>query len=55
MFIKVIGAFFMVICLAVSMEIPRKFLLYSGFVGGFGWGVYLFSEEWRQPHLFQPW
>lgn len=45
MFVKVIGAFFMVICLAVSMEIPKKFLLYSGFVGGFGWGVYLFSEQ----------
>lgn len=45
MIIKIIGAFLTVICFAVSMEIPRKFLLYSGAVGGIGWGVYLFSIQ----------
>lgn len=45
MITKVIGAFLTVICFAISMEIPRKFFLYSGAIGGIGWCVYLLVNE----------
>lgn len=41
MLIQTIGAFFAVMTLAVLFSIPRKFLIYSGLVGAFGWLVYL--------------
>lgn len=45
MVIKIIGAILTVICFAVSMEIPRRFLWYSGAVGGIGWSIYLILNK----------
>jgi len=43
--VQVIGAFIAVIAVAVMFGVPKKFLVYSGLVGAFGWLVYLLLKN----------
>ncbi|WP_148409203.1 threonine/serine exporter family protein [Murimonas intestini] len=38
---QVIAAFFAIAGFSIVIEVPKKFLVYSGFVGAVGWAVYL--------------
>lgn len=41
MLIQILGAFATVVSFSVILETPKKYLLYCGFVGAVGWGIYL--------------
>lgn len=43
MIVKVIGAFLAILCFAIMLETPKKYIVYAGFVGAIGWFVYLFA------------
>lgn len=42
-----IGSFLAIVCFAVLLECPKKYLLYAGIIGAVGGGVYLLSMEWK--------
>lgn len=42
-----IGSFLAIVCFAVLLECPRKYLLYAGLIGAVGGGVYLVSMEYK--------
>lgn len=43
MIVKVIGAFLAILCFAIMLETPKKYIVYAGLVGAIGWFVYLFA------------
>lgn len=43
MIVKVIGAFLAILCFAIMLETPKKYIVYAGLVGAVGWFVYLFA------------
>lgn len=43
MTLKVIGAFLAILCFAIMLETPKKYIVYAGLVGAIGWFVYLFA------------
>lgn len=45
MVVQVLGAFVAVVAVAITMGVPKKFLIYSGVVGGVGWLVELLMES----------
>ncbi|WP_167957911.1 threonine/serine exporter family protein [Anaerosporobacter faecicola] len=44
MILQVIGAFLGVVGMSIVIGVPKKLIIYSGFVGAFGWWVYLMME-----------
>lgn len=45
-FLRSAGAFFAIISFGTIVEMPKKYLLRAGAVGGFGWLTYLLVEQW---------
>lgn len=45
MMIQIVGAFLAVISFAVILEMPKRFVLYAGFIGAGGWFLYLFVSQ----------
>lgn len=45
MIIKVIGAFLAILCFAIMLETPRKYIVYAGIVGAVGWFVFIFAGK----------
>ena len=41
MFIQLISAFLAVFCFSITLEIPKKFTIMVGVIGGIGWIIYL--------------
>ena len=42
-----VGSFIAIVCFAVLLECPKKYLPYAGIIGAVGGGVYLLSMEWN--------
>lgn len=45
MMIKVMGAFLAILCFAIMLETPKKYIVYAGIVGAVGWFVFLFAGK----------
>lgn len=52
MILKVIGAFLAILCFAIMLETPKKYLFYAGCVGAVGWFVFLFAGELGADDIF---
>lgn len=46
MMIQTIGAFLAVLGFSAVMEVPKKLLLHTSFIGAFGWFIYLLVHKW---------
>ena len=42
---QIIAAFFAIVGFSIVIEVPKKYLIYSGLVGAVGWAVYLLSMD----------
>ena len=52
MIIKVIGAFLAILCFAIMLETPKKYIVYAGIVGAVGWFVFLFAGKMGANDVF---
>ena len=52
MIIKVIGAFLAILCFAIMLETPRKYIVFAGIVGAVGWFVFLFAGKMGANDVF---
>lgn len=52
MIIKVIGAFLAILCFAIMLETPKKYIVYAGVVGAVGWFVFLFAGRMGANEVF---
>ena len=52
MIIKVIGAFLAILCFAIMLETPKKYIVFAGIVGAVGWFVFLFAEKMGASEVF---
>lgn len=48
MVIQILAAGFAVICFALILEVPERFIAHAGFIGAACWGIYLLTD-----HLYQ--
>lgn len=52
MIIKVCGAFLAILCFAIMLETPKKYIVYAGIVGAIGWLVFLIAGEMGANDVF---
>lgn len=52
MIIKVIGAFLAILCFAIMLETPKKYIVFAGIVGAVGWFVFLFAGKMGANDVF---
>ena len=52
MIIKVIGAFLAILCFAIMLETPKKYIVFAGIVGAVGWFVFLFAGKMGASEVF---
>ena len=52
MIIKVIGAFLAILCFAIMLETPKKYIVFAGVVGAVGWFVFLFAGKMGANDVF---
>ena len=52
MIIKVIGAFLAILCFAIMLETPKKYIGFAGIVGAVGWFVFLFAGKMGASEVF---
>lgn len=52
MIIKVIGAFLAILCFAIMLETPKKYIVYAGVVGAVGWFVFIFAGKMGANDVF---
>ena len=52
MIIKVCGAFLAILCFAIMLETPKKYIVYAGIVGAVGWLVFLIAGEMGANDVF---
>lgn len=52
MIIKVIGAFLAILCFAIMLETPKKYIVFAGIVGAVGWFVFLFAGRMGANDVF---
>lgn len=45
MIIQVCGAFLAILCFAIMLETPKKYIVYAGIVGAVGWLVFLVAAQ----------
>lgn len=52
MIIEVCGAFLAILCFAIMLETPKKYIVYAGIVGAVGWLVFLIAEKMGANDVF---
>ena len=52
MIIQVCGAFLAILCFAIMLETPKKYIVYAGIVGAVGWLVFLLAGEMGANDVF---
>ncbi len=52
MIIKVCGAFLAILCFAIMLETPKKYIVYAGIVGAVGWLVFLIAGKMGANDVF---